>query len=396
MCRHDSFRFAIVGIVCSFVACAVGQQVPELGRTRTVERQVPATQPTTQPASTQPADGPQAQMKLDPQVLDFGEVWEGEPVSREFTVKNTGVAPLTMSVRSSCGCTVVTNPESPLAPGKETKFTISYTTINRPGPAHKTVTLVTNDPEQRSVKIDVKGEVKPVVEITPGRRITFQGLEMASVATETIKLENRFERPMNLKIKEGQDFGKFDIELKPIMPGKEYELSATTKPPLVMGWNRLNLVLETGLEAVPTLTIPVFANAQPRVFASPFTISVPESRTEPFEQRVRIQYRAQTPIKITDVKASLPSMKCEVLEGATPSHGASVAYHQILVTVPAFKDIPEEGAKIEIFTDDESDDYKRLEIPVVRFIRRAPPNRDGTEGVEPINVKPGELRERKD
>ena len=73
-------------------------------------------------------------LELSPTVFNFGEVWEGMPARQEFAVKNTGDAPLTLTLKTYCGCTPVTRPKSPLPPGESTTFTVSYST-KRKGPA---------------------------------------------------------------------------------------------------------------------------------------------------------------------------------------------------------------------------------------------------------------------
>ena len=57
-------------------------------------------------------------------------------------------------------------------------------------------------------------------------------LEPSSRETQKIKLENKYDEPLKLKIKEGQNFGQFEISLNELEAGKVYELTATTKPPL--------------------------------------------------------------------------------------------------------------------------------------------------------------------
>lgn len=340
---------------------------------------------TTQPATTQPTAGPAPRLVLKPTVFDFGEVWEGMPAKQEFTIKNAGDAPLNLSAKSSCGCTVASRPKSPLAPNETTTFTVEYKT-SHVGKAHKTVTLMTNDPGQRNVKIDVKGVVKPLYKATPGKRIVFRDLEPGSKENVTVKLENKFEKPLMLKLKEGQTFGNFDVELREVKPGEAYELSVTTKPPLRVGWNRAIVKLATGLDVVPEISIPVHGNAQPRVFVSPFTLTVTPNDKEPSEKLLRVQYRTSSPVKITKVRSSLESVRCEVQPSTAPTGLSKTAYHQIRVLLPPYDEIPEDGGLVEIFTDDKDEEYQRLEVPIVR--------RDlGRRQARPVTKAPGDVRE---
>jgi hypothetical protein len=185
------------------------------------------------------------------------------------------------------------------------------------------------------------------------------------VATQAIKLECKYDHPLHLKLKAGEDYGRFEILLKEIKPGLDYELTATTKPPLQNGYNRAMVTLETGLELVPTLTIPVTANIQPPVLVIPFVLVVRPETTEPTQHLIRVQYQKAHPLKIKEIKSSLDTIRCELPQAPRPTQ-ADTAYYEVRVTLPPFADIPEEGAKLEIFTDSQNPEYQRIEIPVVR------------------------------
>ncbi|MCK4342497.1 MAG: DUF1573 domain-containing protein, partial [Phycisphaerae bacterium] len=334
--------------------------------------------PAGRPAAAQPVDPDGPRVEVSPPEFDFGEVWEGAPIKREFTVKNTGKQPLTVSVLASCGCTVVSKPKSPLAPGESGTFSISYRT-SRLGHTRKRVTVATNDPTRPRAVIQVRGCIKPVFELNPARKVTFRGLELDSTETQTMKLRNNYDKPVHLKLKEGQDFGPFEVEFKEISKGLEYDLNVTTKPPLKLGINNATVVLETDLKDLPTLMVRLYARAQPRVFVTPSPLYVSPRMNKPTPRALVIQYRKDTPIKITGVKSSLATLTWELQPPRELPAGASLLSHRLNVTLPAFEDIPVEGALLEIFTDEESGEFAKLEVPIKRHIpasrlhRRVPP-----------------------
>ena len=367
MSMRGRIQIVAGGIAAALCWAGLAQVQP---RTGSPEPPAPQSAP-----AQQPTTGPAPQMELTPKEFNFGDVWQGAPVKRDFTIKNTGSAELTLSTRSSCGCTVATKPKSPLPPGESTTFEISYDT-KRFGVAKKKVTVSTNDPAQPNVDIDVTGDVKPLVAITPEERIKFDNLEPGSTATGTVKLENKFERPITLKLKEGQDFGRFDVTFKEIKPGAEYELTATTKPPLTTGWNHAQVVLETGSEAVPTIMVPVQANVQPRVLAFPEMIAVTPDMGQPTQRPVSVEYRVETPIEITDIKASSSAIKWERMPDEAPAPAPSRrAGHKLLVTVPAYADLPDDGARLEIFTSDKDPQYQKVVVRILKISRSAAPRR---------------------
>ncbi|MCB0375243.1 MAG: DUF1573 domain-containing protein, partial [Sinomicrobium sp.] len=69
-------------------------------------------------------------------------------------------APLVISkVNSSCGCTVPSWTQNPVAPGTSGKIEVKYDT-NRVGPIRKTITVSSNA-ETPNVALKIKGEVLP-------------------------------------------------------------------------------------------------------------------------------------------------------------------------------------------------------------------------------------------
>ena len=330
----------------------------------------PAPTPASQPTGTQPAEGPSPRVEVNPTAFTFGDLWQGEPAKREFTIKNTGDAPMTVTARTSCGCTVATTPKSPLPAGESTTFSVTYDTT-RIGPAHKMVTLTTNDPSRPSVEIPVEGNIKPLFLGKPTDSIVFPEIEPTALELRTITLENKYGSPLNLKLREGQDFGPFEITLREIKAGEEYELTAKTKPPLRLGTNQINVVLETGLEKVPTIGIRVAGNAQPRVVVMPPSLVVSPEHRQVIPQLVRVQYHTNVPLKITEVKVTPNSVKYEIMPAEQPAGQGTVAFYNIRVTLPAFAELPDEGGQLEIFTDDKTAEFQHITVPIVK--RSGPP-----------------------
>nr|WP_294906118.1 DUF1573 domain-containing protein [uncultured Lacibacter sp.] len=92
---------------------------------------------------------------------NFGKVTDGEKVVITFHFKNTGTKPLVISnVQASCGCTVPSKPEEPIAPGAEGKITAEFNSEGRVGKASKNITVTANTKESITVLM-FEGEVLP-------------------------------------------------------------------------------------------------------------------------------------------------------------------------------------------------------------------------------------------
>ena len=100
----------------------------------------------------------QAKIEFKTDIIDYGEIAKGSDGLRIIEFTNTGNAPLIVSnVKSSCGCTVPSKPDGPVAPGESSTIEVKYDT-KRIGPIRKTVTVYTNA-DQPIVSLKIKGKV---------------------------------------------------------------------------------------------------------------------------------------------------------------------------------------------------------------------------------------------
>ena len=126
---------------------------------KTSEAAATTTQPTEAAEAAAPAEVTTVQW-LD-STQNFGKVTDGEKVMITFHFKNTGTKPLVIaSVQASCGCTVPSKPEEPIAPGAEGKITAEFNSEGRVGKASKYVNVTLNT-KQGFASLLFEGEVLP-------------------------------------------------------------------------------------------------------------------------------------------------------------------------------------------------------------------------------------------
>lgn len=107
-------------------------------------------------------------MEVVNQVYDFGVITQGEKVSFEYTVKNTGKEPLIISnAKGSCGCTVPSWPKTPIASGDSAQIKVTFSSKGKKGKQQKRVTLTANT-EPAQTYLTLKGEI--LVE-TPAKKV---------------------------------------------------------------------------------------------------------------------------------------------------------------------------------------------------------------------------------
>lgn len=349
----------------------------------------PAVQP---PAADAATTGPAPKMEIDATDFDFGTVWQGEPAERNFTIKNTGVGDLTLSVKSSCGCTVPTKPQSPLKPGEQTSFSVSYNTKKRKGAANQTITVTSNDPDRKVTQIRVHGEVKELIKMDPPDGIFFGQLYENSKVSKSMKLEPQADQPMKLKLKAGQDFGMYSLELKEVTAGKEYELVALTNPPLEVNSpsSRKEVILETGLDKLPEITVAIQSVVAPPVQVRPTKLYVPKTLSGKLTRNIRVTYLPEQPLKILEAKCDVPGISAAIApENPNPPAGG-VAYREVIVTIEPDAKLPENEPMVVIKTDSKDARFAEIKVPV-KVVASAPmPGSQpamGVPGGEPSSVQ---------
>ena len=117
---------------------------------------------TTKKAATTTVETPKTEgagMVFENETIDYGTIPHNSDGKREFVFVNNGSKPLIIeSTQGSCGCTVPTKPEGPIAPGEKATIGVKYAT-DRVGPFTKTVTVKSNATGQETKVLTIKGTV---------------------------------------------------------------------------------------------------------------------------------------------------------------------------------------------------------------------------------------------
>ena len=108
-----------------------------------------------------------AGMLFESEVIDYGTIPHNADGKREFVFTNNGNKPLIIeSTQGSCGCTVPTKPEGPIAPGAKGIIGVKYAT-DRVGQFTKNVTVKSNATGQETKVLTIKGNVLPDAPAAP-------------------------------------------------------------------------------------------------------------------------------------------------------------------------------------------------------------------------------------
>lgn len=142
---------AAIALAFGFYSCNSQQDTNNKMRTDVVKN--PST------ASGKEEDGRLPEFEFTEEAYEFGEISQGEKVTKQFTFKNIGNADLVISdAKGSCGCTVPVYPTNPIAPGEEGVIEVVFDSNGKKGRVHNTVTLVANTVPNTKVLV-IKGDV---------------------------------------------------------------------------------------------------------------------------------------------------------------------------------------------------------------------------------------------
>jgi hypothetical protein len=200
MCMHESIRNRVARCTRLAILCLPAS----IGLTACTES------PADKTAAPAAQDGPRLEAKSDPEATataaaprsvaqgpritlasheyDFGRIDELAKVHHVFEFSNTGDAELRIiDTKTSCGCTAPALSGTAFGPGESGTVTVTFDPERRWFEQNKHVTLVTNDPDHESVRLEFTAYVLPFVEVNP-KAILMGDVDMRKQHTRTITL----------------------------------------------------------------------------------------------------------------------------------------------------------------------------------------------------------------
>jgi Protein of unknown function (DUF1573) len=106
---------------------------------------------------------------VETRIVELGRVSQGDKVTAEFTLENRGDADLQIdSIAASCSCTVsrqLTPDELLVEPGETVNIGAVFDSKGRHGPQRKSITVLSNDPDEPRLQLFLTAEVVPLVEM---------------------------------------------------------------------------------------------------------------------------------------------------------------------------------------------------------------------------------------
>jgi hypothetical protein len=248
-------------------------------------------------------------------VHDFGKVPPGETRQHEFVYRNTGSVPLEVThVRTSCGCTTAGDWDRRVDPGSEGRVKVNFSTGGYSGVLQRSVTLVTNDPQQPQLVLQVKAQIWAPIEVNP-KTVMFQyDSEATEGETRVVRLTNNLDEPLLFASVRSEHPG-FKASLETVKAGQEFSLQISTVPPVGTGTITAAVVLEPADTNVAPVRVMTYAMERQPVTISPVSMVLPAGPIRPgTRSSVTIRNNTAEPLVVSDASINLPGVEVEVKE----------------------------------------------------------------------------------
>lgn len=337
-----SRRFGVAVVLAGFGAGAVAQPAVESGGG---------------PASAKTV-GPR--IELAEPFYDFGRVEAGKIVNHNFIFTNTGDQTLEISdVQSSCGCTVATNWNRRVEPGKTGSLPVLFNTGGMAGPTAKNLWVVCNDPSNSPALIEFTATIWKLIDAIPAIATFTFGPDFQTNDTRVIRLVNNLPEPVTLSEPVCTNRA-FKAELKTVQPGKEFELRVTVVPPLGPGSLTVPITLKTSTPKMPEVTVTAYAMVQPALTVTPPKITLPAMLAEGGKFVVTIRNNATQPVTLSDAAINAKGAEVQLRE-VQPGR-----IYNLAVTFPAGFQCPA-GERIEARLKSNCQQSPVLTVPVMQL-----------------------------
>jgi Protein of unknown function (DUF1573) len=269
---------------------------------------VSAAEPTT---ATNASVGPKIQ--FESQTHDFGRAMEGEEVKYTYVFTNTGDATLQVSDVHACHCLTFGSFTKQVEPGMTGTIPLSFNTSGLNGPVNRTITVVCNDKSNQNGHLLWKGTVWKAVEVNPQTTI----LNLTSDSEQgsgVVHIVNNLDEPITVSEPQSNN-PQFAAALKEIKPGKEFQVTISSVPPLTAGSLHGEITLKTSSTRFPLIKLTAYANVRAPIEADPQIIQIPVGPlTEEFKKTVNLVNKGVKPIKLSEAKINADGADVELKE----------------------------------------------------------------------------------
>lgn len=344
---------------------------------------VPAALPATNAAGTNAAA---PHIRFETPEYEFGKVSSGTVVKHDFIFTNVGTLMLEVSdVHPGCGCTTAGAWTRQVQPGQTGSIPIQFNSANFSGAVQKYVTVTCNDPAQPTTILHLKGTLWKPIDVNQQYVIFNPPADSQTVETRPVRIVNNMDQPLTLESPVSANRA-FTAELKTLVPGKEFELTISTVPPLPYGSVQGPITIKTSATNMPVISINAVAMIQQPVMVSPAQLMLPAGPLGPNSKfGVTIRNNSATNMTLSDLAINLEGVDVHVMELQTGR------VFNVLLSFPVGFEVPA-GKKAELSFKSSHPLFPIIKVPITQAPRAAVPATPPIATMQPpVVVSPAQL-----
>ncbi len=310
-------------------------------------------------------------MEVPSKIIDAGTVSQGVMVDADFDLVNEGDAPLIVkAVRPTCGCTVAEF-DKEIAPGATGKIKTKLDTKDFSGPISKSILVMTNDPQNPTVTLVIKANIRPYVEVLPRPLIRFNAV-LNEPMNQTFIVVGA-DPDKSLKVSSVDSSVPFietsvrQLKGEELIKGKsksQYEVTLSLKNDAPIGPVNAVLSVNTDIKEAPTVPVKVYGVVRALIHVTPSQIQFGsvEAKVRPGRNLIVVNNRTDgTRVEITGASVDDPGFDAQV---TTIEEGRR---YQVTVVVKADADPGSRDATLTLSTTDEV--FPTVTVPVRANLR---------------------------
>lgn len=204
-----------------------------------------------------------AELTVEKGSHDFGSLPQGKKVQHNFTIKNSGDAPLQIKkLNADCGCTAAKPSSSVIQPGKSGEIQVTFDSTNFSGKVHKTVVLSSNAGKTPNYTFKLEADIEETLQVKP-RQLSLGPIAAGATKQASLTVLNKGDSSVKLL---SVNVTSNSLQIKPtikkaeLKPGESgtVELAVTPRPEAKVLSAYLHIV--TSHPQKKEITVPVYAS----------------------------------------------------------------------------------------------------------------------------------------
>ena len=297
----------------------------------------------------------------DERVLDFGTVRNVDKITHTFVLKNVGDVDLVIQrVRPTCGCTTTKLPRDTIPPGESVDLDMTLSLVGRQGHQRKSIYISSNDPTSPEYQLEVTGSIQREIEMYPAQLFFNQSMHGAA-ATRAVRVVFNTEMPCRITGVATGTTDALEVQVAPVIEGKEYriDVSISSNAPVVSGYSRWEVFLETDHPTRSRLSVPVLSYVRKDInVIPPELVLFPPAPSGKQRPSPRLIVRSSTRASISILEITPPVPQIQVTK-------TQVRPEMIQIDIVPGVDIAElDGTSLRIVVQGADDHTETFVVPI--------------------------------